>query len=343
MSGHLPPVLRPVTVPASWIYRVVINRRNHRYDQPRNVTQTDRPVISIGNLTTGGTGKTPMVTWIVETLLNMGHRPAIAMRGYGARPGQKSDEALEYEDRWPNVPVFIDPDRAAGISRGLEVHPQIDCIVLDDGFQHRRLKRDLDVVLIDASRDTHRDELLPAGSLREPPAALARADAIILTHADIVPAALDAWIQKYHGAAALARTRHVWRGLQQHDRSGSTPLPGEWLRGRRVVTLLGIGHPQSVIRQVEAAGATVLADIAARDHARYDRTLVLSIVPLLDQADALFTTVKDWVKLRELIDFGSFPVPVVTPDLGIEFLAGEELLRTRLEDALRTARRNRDS
>lgn len=341
MSGHLPGVLKPITVPASWIYRFAIARRNARYDRPEHVTQLPVPVISIGNLTTGGTGKSPMVSWVVELLRDAGHRPTIAMRGYGARAGEESDEALEYRDRLPGVPVLVNPDRVAAITRALANQPEIDCVVLDDGFQHRRVARSLDLVLIDASRSTHRDALLPVGTLREPPESLGRADAVILTHASRIEPALEQWVERYHGAPALARTRHTWRGLHVHNATGSTAQSVAWLEGRRVVTLLGIGNPQAILGQVRAAGADVLINATARDHERYDRTRILSLIPLCDRADALFTTRKDWVKLRSLIDFSSFPVPVVTPDLGLTITDGEQQLRTRILEAMREGQRER--
>lgn len=341
MSGHLPGVLKPITIPASWIYRFAIARRNARYDRPEHVTRLSVPVISIGNLTTGGTGKSPMVAWVVETLRNSGHHPAIAMRGYGARSGEESDEAIEYRDRFSEVPVIVHTHRAAAITRALPQHPEIDCIVLDDGFQHRRLARTLDLVLIDASRETHRDSLLPVGTLREPPESLGRADAVVLTHASNVDPALERWVEQNHGAPAIARTKHVWRGLQRHDASGTTDQAVAWLNGRRVVTMFGVGNPPAILGQVRAAGAEVLANVAARDHERYDRTRVLSLIPLCDRAEALFTTRKDWVKLRSLIDFSSFPVPVVIPDLGLSVIDGEQELRTRVLDAAREGQRER--
>ena len=115
MSGPLPGLLAPVTIGASWFYRLAIRARNARFDRGVGVATVDRPVISVGNLTTGGVGKTPMVMWLVELLTKHGHRPVIAMRGYGSARGERSDEEAEYLDRLSDVPVLADPDRAAAL------------------------------------------------------------------------------------------------------------------------------------------------------------------------------------------------------------------------------------
>src|SRR5688572_24546059 len=149
----------------------------------------DAPVISVGNLCAGGTGKTPMVAWIVRELTRRGRRPGIVSRGYGAPNGVANDEARLLAEALPEVPHVLDRDRARG-GREL-VGRHVDVIVLDDGFQHRRLRRDLDLVLIDATRPWGLDgrsaaaaPLLPRGLLREPPAALSRAHAAVITRAD---------------------------------------------------------------------------------------------------------------------------------------------------------------
>ena len=158
MSGPLPALLAPVTVPASLLYGLAVRARNARFDRGRTVVPVTVPVISVGNVTVGGTGKTPMVTWVTRRLLDAGMRPVIAMRGYGARPGRgdeadeadEADEVMEHRLRLGDVPVVADPDRVAALRSFLPEHAGIDCVVLDDGFQHRRLGRDLDLVLMGA-------------------------------------------------------------------------------------------------------------------------------------------------------------------------------------------------
>src|SRR4051794_5329108 len=152
------PVAGPVGAALAAVYSWEIGRRNRRYDAGRGVVRFDRPVISVGNLSVGGTGKTPMVAHIVGVLLQAGHTPAIAMRGYGSKAsGGRSDEAEEYRRKFPGVPVLARPDRTlALIEQFAREHDdaggrQSDVVVLDDGFQHRKIARDLDIVLVDAS------------------------------------------------------------------------------------------------------------------------------------------------------------------------------------------------
>ncbi len=326
MSGPLPAFLSPFTVPASWLYGLAVRARNERFDRGRGLESVDVPVISVGNLTTGGSGKTPMVAWIADCLVAEGHRPLIAMRGYRARPPQKSDEEAEYAKRLPRVPVAANPDRVAGVRAALAERPSIDCVLLDDGFQHRRLKRDLDLVLVDASRDTLVDRLLPAGHLREPPRSLERADAVVVTRARRLDPALGEAIAKHHGRAPVAWSRHTWSSLAVWGpRRRCEPV--EFLRGRRVLAMLGVGHPGSIIDQLEEAGAEVSVSMPVADHERYDRPKLALARSLCAGVDLMFMTAKDRVKVEPLTDLGAWPVPVVVPELVIDVFDGAEALR----------------
>lgn len=346
MSGPAPAVLAPLTLPAAWIYRAAIAARNRRYDRGVGVVQFEVPVISIGNITTGGTGKSPMVAWTCQALRAAGRHPVIAMRGYAARHGEPSDEQAEYAERLPAVPIVAAADRVAALNgvlpsalerRSRGDWSEIDCIVLDDGFQHRRIARNLDIVLIDATQDTFTDRLLPAGRLREPLGNLRRADAVIVTRAEQMDEQLAGQIARLHGRPPLAWARHGWTALRLHDGHGSSSVPVAWLRGKRVVTLLGVGNPRAVSRQVQAAAVAELSNLRASDHQRYDRGWVARIRARCEGFDALLTTAKDWVKLAALLDLSQWPVPVVIPELAIEFLAGEAELRSRIESAVTPA------
>lgn len=334
MTGPLPAALAPLTVPASWLYRAAINHRNRRFDAGRNVEQIDRPVISVGNITTGGTGKTPMVRHLARRLLDAGHRPVIAMRGYGARDGEPADEQLEYEQTIADVPVLARPDRVEALREFLPARPDIDCVLLDDGFQHRRLHRDLDLVLIDAGRRTFSDRLLPAGHLREPLDSLARADAVLITRAESLDAELIERVQHHHGKPPLAWSRHVWRGLDVYRPPdfNHESVPLDRLEGMTLLAMIGTGHPTAVVEQFEAAGATVTATIPARDHDPFDRPTRLLARNMMDGLDAVAVTLKDWVKLRRFDDVQQWPIPVIVPRLEIEiFDGGDDLNRLLLD------------
>jgi tetraacyldisaccharide 4'-kinase len=327
VSGPLPNFLKPITRPASWVYGSVVAQRNRRFDRGRGIVKIDRPVISVGNITTGGVGKTPMVMWIARHLLSQHLKPVIAMRGYAARPGEQSDEEAEYRQRLPEVAVLANPDRVATLQAFLPKHPEVDCVILDDGFQHRQLHRDLDLVLIDATCETMRDRLLPEGNLREPLENLRRADAVVITHAEAVDERLAQDVWRFHGRAPLAWSRHQWTQLLVHRSNGEKkPEPVEWLRDKRVLMLVGIGNPKAMIEQVEAAGAKVAVNIPAADHERYDSSKLRMVQGLCDGNDAMVVTMKDWVKLIAFEELRLWPVPIVVPQLEMEVFEGARVL-----------------
>ncbi len=335
MSGPLPGALSPLTWLASRVYGAMIAARNRRYDAGRGVESLPVPVISVGNLTAGGAGKSPTVRWIAGRLAAHGVTAVIAMRGYRAPEGGRSDEQLEHETAAPGVPVVAEPDRTAALRRFLPNHPRVGCVILDDGFQHRRLSRQLDLVLIDATRDTLRDALLPHGWLREPPSALRRADAVLVTRAADVCADLATAIERCHGRPPIAWSRHTWRGVTVYQGTdGPRTHDIGWLEGRRVVTLLGVGNPQAVRKQVESAGAVIAVDIPARDHEAYGRSQATLARGLCDGLDAMVMTPKDWVKFGRLIDLGSWPVPIAVPQLEIEVFEGADALEARILQAV---------
>jgi tetraacyldisaccharide 4'-kinase len=336
-AGPLPRWLAPVARLGETLYRVEINRRNRRFDRGAGVTRLDRPVISVGNLSIGGTGKTPMVARLAGALAQRGHRPCIAMRGYtlGGRHGPASDESRLYAGLLPGVPVVTQPDRAAGL-RALfasEHGRDVDCVVLDDGFQHRRLARDLDIVLLDASRDTFVDRLLPAGWLREPVSSLARAGAIVVTHAELVaPGAVERLLELVRGIApraAQAVARHEWADLAQATGDVEQRAPLDWLNGKTVVVVCAIGNPSAFLARAAACPGIVIADrCVLPDHDPYGPRTVNRIVDLARRhgAGAILTTEKDWCKLRSAR--ARWPCEVVRPRLEMTFDRGWDALIT---------------
>ena len=147
-------------------------------------------------------------------------------------------------------------------------------------------------------------------------------------------------IARRHGRPPLAWSRHAWTGLALFDRrSDPDEVPVDWLDGKRIVTLLGVGNRAPVRDQIEATGAVVAADVPARDHERYDRAKITLVRSLCDGVDALVMTAKDWVKARRLIDLESWPVPIVVPQLEIDVFEGAGALGTMIVDAARAANR----
>ncbi|MCH2140172.1 MAG: tetraacyldisaccharide 4'-kinase [Phycisphaerales bacterium] len=321
--------MKSVLSPISVAYGLVVDARNARYDSGRGVIDVGCPVISIGNITAGGTGKTPMVRWFAEELIALGRQPAIALRGYGRGTGA-SDEAMEHEASLPEVSVLANPNRTAAIIQHRAMHPECDVIVLDDGFQHRKVARSMDVVLIDGRRDLEKESLLPHGRLREPLSSLRRATEVIVTHAEKIDSQLAEVIHRYHGQEPVAWCNHVWTGLTRHDSEGVEDVPVDSIAGLRLVTHLGVAQPAGIIRQIESVGGVVTHQCRARDHAKVTPRTILEVERAAKDADAIFVTGKDWVKFRGLIEWGTLGKPVFVPQLSMDLINGSEELKQRL-------------
>jgi tetraacyldisaccharide 4'-kinase len=332
-GGPLPAGFAPLAIPISWGYGLAVRAVSFGRDRGIGVRRLPIPVISVGNLTAGGTGKSPFVAWAARTLAAAGARPAIALRGYAAADPSRSDEALEYRETAPGVPVLAGADRHATVSAALARGERLDCVLLDDGFQHRRLARDLDLVLVDATRPGLGGRLLPAGWLREPAGALRRADLVVVTRAAGFDGKLAAAIRRHHGLEPFAWCDHRWSSIEVVSPAGSRVEPVAWLAGRPVALVAGIGNPAAFVVAARRAGVSIERETIARDHAPWrgpagDAALASGRGPGL-----VLTTRKDWVKLA------ARPLPpgveVAIPRLELAFLGGEEPLRERLASAAR--------
>lgn len=304
-SGALRLALRPFG--AAYGAAVRLRRAAYRRGLLR-VADLGAPVISIGNLSAGGTGKTPMVEWVVGRLRKMGRRPAILSRGYRAHqrvPGRvRNDEALLLERHLPGVPQYAAPDRVASGRRAVE--EGADCLVLDDGFQHLRARRNLDIVLVDALKPLRGRRIIPAGDLREPLSALRCADAVVLTRADLLDAAALAARREEVAAFApgvpLVEAAH--RAASLDDVCGRNPEPVESLSGKRAMLFCGIGNPQGFLATVQALKAEISASHFLPDHFHYSQFDVERLAALLEQsgAEVVLTTEKDAVKLEPFLE-----------------------------------------
>jgi len=314
------------------IYAWEIARRNRAFDRGEGVSRFCQAVVSVGNLSVGGTGKTPMVMRLVEALREAGHRPCIAMRGYKSRGGA-SDEAEEYRAKLGDVPIVAQPDRTAGLRAMLSRDGSIDVIVLDDGFQHRRIARDMDIVLIDASRCPLDDALLPAGLLREPVESLARADAVVITHAETAPAEAIERVEEMTAEAApealIGVARHVWAGLR--DERDEDHLLGR-LTHERALLVCAIGNPDPFVDRARAACSSVAGSIVLPDHDPYAPATVARIKAAARGADVILTTQKDWSKMSKV---DGWPCPVLRPVLEIGFDRGWEAIASRMLETVR--------
>ncbi len=334
----LPAALRFLGVPLSLGYGCAVGIRNAWRDR-RPGRRVGRPVVSVGNLSAGGTGKTPVVAWLAEELLRRGHRPAIAMRGYKASRGGKSDEQLEHESRLPGVPVVARPDRFVALRRFLPTRHEIDIVLLDDGFQHRQLHRDFDLVLVDSLRSPFNDALLPRGYLREPVENLRRADAIALTRTDLAGeedlADLRSHLRRLTGAEPLAEFAASWSRVDSTN--AAEPRDASWLRGRRFVALCGIGRPEAFLAMIGRAGAHLADTILLPDHARYDARLLREAAERAGGTEGLLTTAKDWVKIEPLMQQHRLQVAMHRPRFEMRPVRGGDALLGRVLGLLAAA------
>lgn len=323
---------------ASVGYRGVVGWRNRSYDRGKQpIVRVDVPVISVGNLTTGGTGKTPLVAFLAKWFREQGVRVAIVSRGYGRGDADENDEAAELHQRLPDVPHVQDPDRVAAANVAIdELETQL--ILMDDGFQHRRLHRDFDIVLIDATCPFGYGHLLPRGLLREPVQNLRRADAVIVTRCDQIPAAelqsIEDVVRRHHPAAPIMHCSHRVSGVQEF--AGAT-LTADSLQGTKVALLCGIGNPDAFRRTVRTLGARVISERILPDHAAYDPDTMRSLqhwVAECRSLDYVVCTQKDLVKIRT-DRLGGTQLVAVTIDAEMTM---EDVFQTQLERLAERAR-----
>lgn len=315
----------------SWPYRCAVWQRNVLYDlNLRPQHRVNVPVIAVGNLTAGGTGKTPVVAWFVHQLLQLGETPGIVSRGYRADSTGVNDEKRVLEMVCPGVPHEQNPDRVAAATR-LTQPQSVSAIVLDDAFQHRRMARDLNIVLIDATSPFGHDHLLPRGLLREPISSLKRADIVLLTRADSVdPQVCDAIETRVlkHNSRLNNRIFGVsFRPTGLISRSG-TKQPLSAASARRAVIMTGIGNPGAFVRTCEQIGAIIAAESFFPDHHHYTEQDLAAVRQLAAQQDAamILTTLKDLVKLPD----GPENLLAVEIDTVFESASDEKNLRDEL-------------
>lgn len=295
-------------LPASGLYGlgVAVNRLAYRLGILPS-TKVPVQVISVGNLTVGGTGKTPVVMALAEKLAASGKKVVILNRGYGApepldygepRSAANGDEAWMMRRRLPDsVKVIVGRNRVANAKRAIEEH-QPDVILLDDGFQHLKLKRDLDIVLIDGDKLLGNRHLLPVGPLREPLAALRRANAV--------------WVTKNPSAESLERVRS-WAGpgipvvgvpfetAGFQRLSDDALLPPETLAGKPALAFSGIAQPEAFAASLKECGVTLVGHLEFGDHHWYTPADVDRILSRESEDTLLITTEKDRVKIASLI------------------------------------------
>jgi tetraacyldisaccharide 4'-kinase len=333
---------------ASLGYSAVMRLRNLAYDGGwLHTSRADVPVISVGNITTGGTGKTPLTAWLATWLVAAGRQPGLLSRGYRSLdsretspdstlpPGRPTgnDEKLVLDRLCPGVPHLQQRDRVASARRAVQ---EFDCdvLLLDDGLQHRRLHRDLDLLLVDALQPWGYGHVLPRGLLREPIAGLRRADLVLITRANQCSA---------EQRAALREDLRRIRGSDECAEVAFTPqrlVDVNWrpeslisLSGKKTFAFCGIGNPAGFRKTIAELGVSCDTMQTFADHHHYEAHDLTALAQTARSADAevVLTTQKDLVKISPGDWHGP---PLYAVEIGVEFLSGQDLLESRLQQAI---------
>jgi tetraacyldisaccharide 4'-kinase len=316
-SGHVVArVVRALLIPPSWVFGGIVRLRNRAYDRGWIAQQPlSLPMISIGNLTVGGTGKTPVTAWIASRLRERGGAPCVVLRGYGG------DEPLVHRRLNPDVPVVVDADRVGAIARMRDAGATV--AVLDDGFQHRRARRDADVVLLSADRFGP-VRLLPAGPWREPLTALGRASMIIVTRKSasrIRARELLSHALRFAPRAEAAMVHLAAEALVACDSNAS--LATGALADADVLAISSIGEPRAFESQLRALGARVVS-ASYPDHHHFTAHDATSLAERALGVQWAVCTLKDAVKLSALWPRGASRLWYLSQRVSVE--AGAESL-----------------
>jgi len=341
-SSPLGLALAPL-VPLASLYGFAMKTRSALYARGLR-TQYVLPcrVISVGNLTVGGTGKTPVVIALATALRDRGRQVAVVSRGYKRRsaaaivevsdgrvirgnPAETGDEPLLIAQRCPGVPVAVGADRPLAGKYLINRH-RVEMLIMDDGYQHLALRRDVDLLVLDASAPFGNGYLLPRGRLREPLSALARATAVLVTRASqdgrvddlkaavrAVAPAVPVWVTDFTPSAVV-------------QVGGDTTEEPSVLKGERVLAVSGIGRPDSFRRLLEAAGVTVAEHCVQPDHHAYSVEDVRRIRLAADRTGAgrIVTTDKDAVKLAQFDEVATGKVPIWAVRIELQWIEGRE-------------------
>ncbi len=330
--GLVAPCARAVLAVLEPAYGWVVRRKNRRFDGDHSAAvRVDAPVISVGNLTVGGTGKTPLVCWLARWLKGQGEQVTLISRGYGSRGGP-NDEALELAARLPDVPHLQNVDRVAAARLALEQNPR-QVLLLDDAFQHRRIARDLDIVLLDALEPFGYGHLLPRGLLREPVKGLARAQVIGLSRSDAVSQSGREEIRRQVQSLA---PEALWMELA-HQPNGFVDYAGNQmeltsLRGQKIAAFCGIGNPAGFRHTLSQCGVDLVALREFSDHCSYGPPVLQELEEWLSRCGgtaAVLCTRKDLVKIprKELAG-----MPLLAVNVELEITQGRESFQQSVKE-----------
>jgi len=322
-------------------YSIAVRLRNFLYSAGwLKAHRVDATIISIGNITVGGTGKTPLVVWLCKEIIS-DSQCAILTRGYKAGKGSR-DKTQDYRDEpailaesCPEVKVIVNPDRVAGSKEAISKFGA-KVLVMDDGFQHRRLVRDLDIITIDGTQPFGYDKMLPAGLLREPVTSLKRAGAVVITRSDQVTEAelsqLEKTLQIINPDMIIARSIHAPTYVKSAD---NQEISLDHLKDKKIFAFCGIGNPDAFLNTIKTIGCELVGSKVYNDHHHYTDDCLADIYEQAEclKADLILTTQKDWTKIKRLALLKK-DIPLGYIGIEIKFLAGEEKLRGLIEKTL---------
>lgn len=335
-AGWCAAVLKGGLFLLSLIYRFLLITRAGMYAcKILPVYRSSQKVISVGNVVMGGVGKTPLVAFLARGMVVRGVRPVVITRGYMPRRGVESDEARMLQELLPGLEVYAGADRAASIKKAEQTVGQA-VYILDDGFQHWRVARDLDIVVVDAALPFGNHCLLPRGILREPLACLSRADIIVISRVDAQGAQAQQvrnTCLKLNSAAliveAVQRPSGITNLVSGEKRGAFLPIQTD------VVMLCGIGSPENFRSSLERLGAVVKKDIVFRDHHLYTKEEIAALVKECRSSalHTIVTTHKDAVKLRPFFR-GDEGIDIFVLDVEMKIVHGENEFFSRIDRLL---------
>jgi len=366
-SGAGARLIRTLLAVAAIGYSLVVRLRNFLYSSGWLKThRVDAAVICVGNITVGGTGKTPLVVWLCRQIIT-NSKCAILTRGYKARRAScvmprakeecntqyavrntQTDEPAILTESCPQAKVVVNPDRVAGAAEAIGQFGA-EVLIMDDGFQHRRLARDLDIIAIDATLPFGYGKMLPAGLLREPVTSLKRAGAVVITRCDQISEArlsrLEEQLRSINSEMVIAKSIHAPVSARTAE---GEEIDTSLLKSKKIFAFCGIGNPDAFLNTVAALGSELVGSKVFDDHHHYTGRCLADIRELAEKtgADLVLTTQKDWTKvISEFRSVGSArdklpildiesTVPFARLAIEMRFPAGQDELTALIRDTL---------
>lgn len=325
---------------ASIVYSSIVRLRNFFYDKYIfKIHHSQIPVISIGNITLGGTGKTPLVIWLCKEL-SRNNNCAILTRGYKAHNShcakRNIDEPEMLSKSCPNTKVIVNPNRVIGVAEAIGKF-DAKIIIMDDGFQHRRLARDLDIITIDATRPFGYGKIFPAGLLREPISSLKRADAVVITRCDNTnESELNKIEDKLHTInpeMIISRSIHApVRAININNEEISL----QQLKDKKIFAFCGIGNPKAFLHTIRNLGCDITGSKIYNDHHDYTNDDLSDICKEAKhlKSEIILTTQKDWTKIS-ILNTTKNDLTLAYIAIELKFITGEDKLRNLIKNKLK--------